>query len=257
MKLAVGMPVFERAWCLPLWFESLEAQKLVPKEDITLCFAYSKGYDGTYDILRRRGEEYGNLLLYEFDLKTYSDRMDMSRFHELAALRNALLDMAKETEADYFLSWDNDILFYPERLRELFAVCGRDRAVGALIDMGGQDEAMQHPSVMQFPDVEGEIAYRNHWNTYPHTEAFKCDVIMAVKLMGRDVYENTRYKWDPVGEDIGWCLDCEEKGYERWLQPQSHGIHLYDKDLCIKKMKDNKDLEYPLILEPLRTWYKN
>lgn len=256
MKLAIGQPVFERAWCLPLWFDCLEAQNLAPKEDITLCFAYSKGYDGTYDILRRRGEEYGELMIYEFDLKTYSDRMDMARFNELTALRNGLLDMAKETKADYFLSWDNDILFSPERLGSLFDVAAPDVTVGALMDMGGRDEMMTHASVMEFGGP-GENAFRKPWSEYPHTEPFKCDVIMAVKLMGREVYENTRYRWDAIGEDIGWNWHCQELGYDRYLQPKAHGIHLYDKALCINKMKANSEMEYPDILGPLARWHLN
>lgn len=250
VKLAIGMPVFERAWCLPLWFDCLEAQDLVPKEDITLCFAYSKSYDGTYDILRYRGDEYGDLLIYQYDLPTYSSRENMARFNELAALRNALLDMVKETDADYFLSWDNDILFPPRALQHLFI--DKD-AVGACIDMGGIDEEMGHPSVMHFPQHEMEVAYRRPWSEYKQDEPFQCDIIMAVKLMKKKVYSNTRYRWDAVGEDIGWCHDCEEKGYERWLQPLARGYHLYDKTLNIEIMKQYSELEYPEILEPLRT----
>jgi hypothetical protein len=256
VKLAVGMPVFERAWCLSYWFDCLEAQELADKKDITLCFVYSRSFDGSYDILRRRGEEYGNLMIYEFDLKAYSHREDVSRFHELTAYRNGLLDMAKETDAEYFLSWDNDILFQPKALQSLFEVAKPNNAVGALMDMAGNDEAMGFPSVMHFPQGPGEIAYRNNWNSYPQDKPFQCDVIMAVKLMGKEVYENTRYRWDVTGEDIGWCHDCDEKGYKRFLQPKARGIHLYDKDLVIAKMRQHYRLNYPAILDPLRTWYK-
>lgn len=256
MKLAIGMPVFERAWCLPLWFDSLEAQKLAPKEDITLCFVYSKSFDGTYDILRRRGEEYGDLLIYEYDIKTYSSREDMARFNELVLYRNWLLDMVKEVDPDYFLSWDNDILFYPGRLQALLEVAASDRVVGALMDMGGRDEVMAHPSVMDFGATPYEVAFRKPWKEYPHQEPFKCDIVMAVKLMGREVYQNARYRWDQVGEDIGFCHSCDELGYERWLQPQAHGIHLYDKDSCIAKMRRHR-MDYPSVLQALSKWFTN
>lgn len=253
MKLAVGMPVFQRAWCLPLWFDSLAAQELAPKEDITLCFAYSEGDDETHDILMERGNEYGNLMIYEFDqLPKYPDRMDMSRFTTLAQLRNALLDMVRETKADYFLSWDNDILFEPRALQNLFI--DKD-AVGALIDMGGIDAQMKHPSVMHFPDAPGEVAYRRPWEEYPHSTPFQCDVIMAVKLMKKEVYENTEYRWDAVGEDIGWCHSAHEQGYERWLQPEARGIHLYDKDATLFILEKYEEQKYPEILEELRYWY--
>lgn len=79
---------------------------------------------------------------------------------------------------------------------------------------------------------------------------------MAVKLMGKEVYSNTEYRWDHVGEDIGWCHSCEERGYERWFQPLAHGYHLYDKELVIEKMKKHANLSYPELLGPLSEWYK-
>lgn len=257
MKLAIGMPVFERSWVLPLWFQCLEAQSLAPKEDITLCFAYSKGYDGTYEILRHYGEQYGNVMIYDYDLKTYSVREDMSRFHELTALRNGLLSMARETSADYFLSWDNDILFPPGRLSCMFESASEKTAVGALMDMGGRDDVMGHPSVMEFGATPYEVAFRRPFSTYPTDYAFKCDVIMAVKLMGREVYENTEYRWDPIGEDIGWCRDCNEKGYDRYLEPRARGYHLYDKESVIRTLKAHRNMEYPELLGPLSEWYKS
>lgn len=252
MKLAVGQLVYERAWCLPLWFQSLEAQELCPKEDITLLFAYSKGFDGTYEQLRYYGEEYGNLFIYEYDLPTWAER-NIERFTTLAQLRNGLLNMAKQADCDYLLSWDNDILFSPKRLDSLFI--GKD-AVGALVDMGGNDKEMGYPSLMHFPAAPGEMAWRKPWNEYEHVNPFQCDVIMAVKLMTKEVYSNTQYRWDGAGEDIGWSYSCKEKGYEKWLQPQARGIHLYDKDCAIRCMKDNQGKEYPEILEPLQEWYR-
>lgn len=251
MKLAVGMPVFQREWCLPLWFDSLEAQNLAPKEDITLCFAYSKGTDRTHDILMERGNDYGNLMIYQYDVQSFPNREDMSRFTVLAQLRNALLGMVKETDADYFLSWDNDIIFEPDVLKSLFI---GEPAVGALVDMGGRDGLMHHPSVMHFPQAVGEIAFRRPWNEYPHDKPFKADVIMAVKLMTKEVYSNTEYKWDVCGEDIGWSLNCAEKGYDRWLQPLARGIHLYDKDRAVEIMQ-NSNAKYPEILDLLSRWY--
>lgn len=256
MKLAIGMPVFERAWILPIWFKCLEAQELAPKEDIALCFAYSKGFDGTYEVLRHYGEQYGNLMIYEYDLRTYAGREDMSRFHELTALRNGLLEMARETQADYFLSWDNDILFPPGRLQYLFDSAGPNKAVGACMDMGGNNENMGYPSVMQFSEAEGELAFRQPWSTYNHEEPFPCDVIMAVKLMGKEVYSNTKYRWDPLGEDIGWSIDAAEKGYERWFDPRAVGYHVYDRQIATNIMRRSKK-DYPEILEDLSIWYRH
>lgn len=254
--LVVGMPIFERAWITPVWFKSLEANLLAPKENTTLCFAYSKGFDGTYEQLMYYGEQYKDLLIYEFDLPTYSNRENMARFHELAALRNGLLNMVREVGPDYFLSWDNDILFPKDRLQVMMETAAPDRAVGALMDMGGREDDMAHPSVMEFGQTPAEPAYRKAWTEYAHDRPFKCDVIMAVKLMGKEVYENTSYRWDMVGEDIGWCHSCEENGYARYLEPRAHGYHIYDKDAAIRCMKANADLEFPEILEPLHKWYE-
>ena len=115
---------------------------------------------------------------------------------------------------------------------------------------------MSFPSVMHFGQTPYEPAYRRPWSEYPHEEPFKCDIVMAVKLMGKEVYQNTRYQWDQVGEDIGWCHSCEELGYERWSQPKARGLHLYDRELVIGKLRSWKHLDYPQVLSPLWTWYK-
>lgn len=255
-KIAIGQPVFERAWCLPLWFQCLEQQG-IPKENITLCFAYSPSYDGTLEALKYYGESYGDLRIYEYDLPTFPGREDMSRFTTLSQLRNGLLSMVRETDVDYFISWDNDILFQPDSIHWMFDTLEEKQAgaVGASIDMGGRDDFMQHPSIMHFPEAVGEISYRKPWEEYSHTEPTQADIIMAVKLMSREVVDNCEYRWDKAGEDIGWCYSLQEQGYSRWFEPRTHGIHLYDKQLAIHTMKKFKTLEYPEILSKLKYWY--
>lgn len=255
MKLAIGCPTFQRAWCLPLWFDCLAAQHLDEiADEISLCFAYSKSYDGTYDVLQSRGSDYSELRIYQYDLATYSNR-DLNRLPVLAQLRNALLEMVRETDADYFLSWDDDVLFKPDSVARLFDTVYKDTAVGALIDMGGNDKFMGHPSVMHFPQALGELAYRRPFQEYDWSDQFQCDIIMAVKLMGKEVYQNTQYTWDPVGEDIAWSLDAAAKGYQRSINPDVRGIHVYDKDIAIEIMKAFPRLEYPEILGPLSRWW--
>lgn len=255
-ELVVGMPIFERAWVTPLWFKCLEANLLVPKKNTTLCFAYSKGSDGTYEQLQYYGNDYKDLLIYEYDMQTYSDREDLSRFHALTSLRNGLLSMVREVSPDLFLSWDNDILFPPNTLQVMLETSKPNNAVGALMDMGGRDEHMVHPSAMDFGATPNEPAFRRPWSEIPQDKPSECDIIMAVKLMGRKVYENTQYGWDMIGEDIGWCRDAEAKGYKRYLEPRARGYHLYDKARAIAIMKQHPDLDYPEILDPLRDWYK-
>lgn len=255
-KIAIGQPVFERAWCLPLWFKCLEAQG-IPKENITLCFAYSPGSDGTLEVLKYYGQEYGDLRIYEYDLPSFSDRDNLARFVTLSQLRNALLAMVRETEVDYFLSWDNDILFQPDSMHWLFDTIqehGAD-AVGASIDMGGRNELMGYPSLMHFPDESSQIAYRKPWDTYPKDGPFEADAIMAVKLMTREVVDNSQYRWDTVGEDIGWCHSLAEQGYSRYLDPRCKGIHMYDKAMSIETMRKFSTLQYPEILPKLDHWY--
>lgn len=256
MKLAIGCPTFERAWCLPLWFDCLAAQTTLLKlfKEISLCFAYSTSLDGTWDILENRGSKYAELRIYQFDLQTHSDR-DLNRLPILAQLRNGLLEMVRETEADYFLSWDDDILFPPNTVHRLTEYMSTDRAVGALIDMGGNDQAMGHPSVMHFPQAPGEIAYRKPFNEYDWSTAFECDIIMAVKLMGKDVYMNSQYEWDPVGEDIGWSRNAHGKGYKKFIHPKVRGIHLYDKDISLEVLRKFSGVGYPEIMGPLSRWY--
>lgn len=253
-KLVIGCPTFERAWALPIWFDMLEAQKLQEDYDITFCFAYTRSFDGTFDILENRASRMGDLKIYQYNLPTFENR-DLHRLPMLAQVRNALLNMVREEEPDYFLSFDDDILFPPDAIRKLFTISKPNNAVGALIDMGGNNEMMHYPSVMHFPNGPGELAFRRPFNEYDWSKPFKADIIMAVKLMGKEVYEKTEYRWDPVGEDIGWCHSCEDLGFDRWIHPDVQGIHMYDKLKAVEVMKAFPEAGYPELLYPLSRWW--
>ena len=173
----------------------------------------------------------------------------------LTQIRNALLEMVREEEPELFLSWDDDILFQPNAIASMFEVSKPDNAIGALIDMGGNDTQMHFPSVMHFPQAPGELTFRRPFESYNWSGPFKVDVIMAVKLMGKEVYQNTQYRWDSVGEDIGWCFSCEDLGYERIIQPATRGIHMYDKRTAVDVMNTYPNSSYPELIYPLSRWW--
>ena len=125
------------------------------------------------------------------------------------------------------------------------------------MDMGGRNDLMHHPSVMHFSGDPSTPAYRRAWSEYPHDEAFQADGIMAVKLMNREVIDTSQYRWDMVGEDLGWCHSLEELGHSRWLEPRTHGVHMYSKPHAIEVMKKFKDLSYPEIYPKLTYWYND
>jgi hypothetical protein len=255
-KLVIGCPSFERAWCLPLWFDSVEAQRLDRYFDLTFCFAYTKSFDGTFDVLWNRASALGDVKVYQFNTPTFENRA-LNRLPMLAQVRNGLLEMVREEEPDYFLSWDDDILFPPFSIDELFQLGAKNKAIGTIVDMGGNNYTMGFPSIMNFPNGPNELAFRRPYREYDLSKPLKVDVIMAVKLMGKDVYMNSEYRWDPTGEDIGWSHSCEELGYERWIQPSVKGIHLYDRDTCLEVLRKFPEATYPDLLYPLSRWWTN
>jgi hypothetical protein len=229
--LVVGLPCHRRQWCLDRWFDSVEAQDL-PEGTRFLFILSEQGDPSERIILRRRPDAE---ILYAEGLPSFGEdeKDDPSRYVVLAHLRNQLLRRVCSIEPDYYLSWDSDIILEPNAYWALRGVVDQgDGAVGALVDMGGE----VYPGNWSWMRLEGTDAIRplglgadglpllrSPGGVFP----FPVGVIMGVKLMTPRAYRDVRYADHVLGEDVGWAIQAEAMGVERWVCPAARGEHLY------------------------------
>lgn len=237
IPLVVGMPVYKRAWILDEWFDSLEAQD--PPDGTRLIFAASPSDDGTEQTILRRWPSAEILPIDYFDPFEDSERDACGRYAMLATVRNRLLRAVAALGPMGYLSWDSDIILRPGALRELWNASDSKGAVGALVDMGGAQrpghwswmhlqgtEAFRPPDVFDGIPDQGTTVCIGENDTMPDPyRRRRVGVIMGCKLLSPNAYRNARYADHIDGEDVGWAIQCEAMGIERWLVPRARGEH--------------------------------
>ena len=82
---------------------------------------------------------------------------------------------------------------------------------------------------MDWKDEDHNIAYRKE--KYPLGEYFQSDVIMAAKMMSKDVYNNVDYEFHKQGEDLGWCKNAKQKGYKLYSASYIYAPHIMSKEI--------------------------
>lgn len=230
IPLVIGCPVYRRAWILDEYFDSLEAQE--PPDGTRLIFALStdedgRDPDGTAKVIERR---WPTAEIIEVPGIGFEDehREHPDRFAYLANVRNRLLRVVALVSPEHYLSLDSDIILEPGALDALRAASRDQRvgdAVGALVDMGGA----QRPGHWSWMMLSGHNAWRPpnqaEHPQFPHGLPFQAGVIMGCKLMSPVAYRNARYADHIDGEDVGWAIQCEAMGIQRWVAPAARGEH--------------------------------
>lgn len=220
MKIVIGCPIKDRAWCLPEWFDSIDKQN-VP---VQIVCVYSESDDDTLKILDDNGvtvieDERPGRSLTEIDGHLWGNT---DTYQYMADLRNGLMDVVKAMGASHFFSLDSDIILPKDGLKRLM------------------EYAETHPGVIS----PGVNMARNAtaWNVMswvdPRTPRLahrggtpvggKADVIMAAMLLDRHAM-TAQWESHSQGEDIGYCLDAEAVGVDRWWVPEINCMHLMQK----------------------------
>jgi vancomycin permeability regulator SanA len=66
---------------------------------------------------------------------------------------------------------------------------------------------------------------------YPLGTYFQSDVIMAAKMMTKEVYSNINYSVHEQGEDVGWSYSCKEKGYRLFSASYIYAPHIMSQEM--------------------------
>jgi hypothetical protein len=167
----------------------------------------------------------------------------------MISLRNTLLNRVREIQPEYFFSLDSDILLQNPMTIELLVSHIKDGAdaVSPLMFMTPFD--IQFPSVMNWVDKPGDKARR--LSQYPLGTYFKADIIMAAKMMSKDVYNNVDYIFHSQGEDLGWCANANKKGFNNlYSASYIYAPHIMHPQMLREYFK-NGDKRYFSVVENL------
>lgn len=232
MKLIIGCPIYKRDWIIPEWIKCIINQS-IDMRDVGFMFETSPDDPSTTKSLltwRKLDKRFPLFEINErsdiqhFEHQNNGRQWTMSKYHNMVSLRNSLLSRVREYKPDFYFSLDSDVLLRDPNTIELLIAHIKDGAdaVAPLMFMTPNDS--QYPSVMSWKDQGFEYAYRKE--KYPLGTYFKSDVIMAAKMMSKDVYNNVDYEFNKQGEDVGWSKAATQKGYNLFSASYIYSPHI-------------------------------
>jgi hypothetical protein len=245
MKLIIGCPIYNRAWIFPYWISCIQKQFL-NLEDVGFVFVASKDDTETISLLEDWRDKHPEVSVFDiiypenvnhFTHAEGTRNWTISKYENMVNLRNCLLKKVREYQPDYFFSLDSDILLVnPNTIQLLISHInsGAD-AVNTLMFM--TPVGTMFPSVMKWINEPGKKAHRDQ--KFPLGEYFEADVIMAAKMMSKNVYNNVDYQIHHQGEDLGWSASCAEKGYKLYSASYIYSIHVMSKQMLFDILKNN------------------
>lgn len=233
MRLIIGCPIYDRAWMLPAWFGAIAKQSF-PLEDIGFVFITSHFDPDTISELIRFQQAHHEVAVFDI-VENLSEPHDThpeghriwtdDKYRKMVALRNQLLYQVRCHQPERFFSLDSDIILEaPDTIERLFNFTAIGScAVSPLMYM--TPDGVAFPSTMTWVDAPGGVAGRMI-EAYPMGQIFQTDVIMAAKMMSKEVYENVDYTFHTQGEDLGWSTNVTKAGYNLFLDSSLYCPHL-------------------------------
>ena len=236
MKLVIGCPIYKRDWILHHWIRCLINQS-IDTNKVGFIFETSSDDTSTIAILETWRKIQKQIPHFEviirddiphFEHIENGRQWTLSKYENMANLRNKLLQKVREIEPDYYFSLDSDILLENSNTIELLIAhvnAGAD-AVSPLMFMTPFGD--MYPSVMTWRNDGTDKAMRHE--AYPIGEYFQSDVIMAAKMMSKDVYKNVDYRLHEQGEDVGWSWDATQMGFKLYSASYLYAPHIMSKE---------------------------
>lgn len=232
MKLIIGCPIYKREWIFPLWAACIERQS-IDLSNVGFVFETSPDDVGTLDLINQWKDRNKNIPLIQinvrddiphFEHKKGSRQWTLSKYENMIRLRNHLLKDVRELAPEYYFSLDSDILIKNPSTIELLINHIKDGADAVSPLMFMTPIGTQFPSVMTWKNDGTDKAFRQ--DNYPIGTYFQADIIMAAKMMSKDVYNDVNYEFHTQGEDLGWCMDAKKKGYKLYSASYIYAPHI-------------------------------
>jgi len=254
MKLIIGCPIYKRDWIFPAWAAAIEKQT-IDLSNVGFIFVVSSNDEKTIRYINLWKRVHPEIPLIEMvsrdDLAHHehsenSRQWTMSKYHNMVSLRNTLLAEVRKYQPDFFFSLDSDILLTNSMTVELLVSHVKDGADAVSPLMYMTPFGTDFPSVMTWIDEPGKRAKRI--GNYPIGSYFKSDIIMAAKMMSKEVYNNVNYEFHAQGEDLGWCANAHKAGYRNlYSASYIYATHIMHPQMLEEFFKNGDKRQFDII----------
>lgn len=237
MKLIIGCPIYQRSWIFPYWISAIERQS-IDLSQVGFVFVGSKDDEETISMLETWKIRHPEVKVFDIIIADNLNHFahiegqrhwTISKYENMVNLRNLLLSKVREYQPDFFFSLDSDILLSNPSTIELLIAHLKDGADAVSPLMFMTPTGTQFPSVMKWLEEAGGRAHRNY--EFSLGDYFKADVIMAAKMMSKNVYNNIDYSIHQQGEDLGWSSNCSKNGYSLYSASYIYAIHVMSRQM--------------------------
>jgi hypothetical protein len=247
MKLIIGCPIYKRDWIIHHWIRCILKQS-IDLSKVGFIFETSPDDLATVHSLntwKRMDKRIPLFLIKErpdiphFAHEDNTRQWTISKYHNMVSLRNSILETVREYQPEYYFSLDSDILLENSNTIELLIAhinSGAD-AVSPLMFM--TPVGTNFPSVMTWKDSSFDKAYREQ--SYPLGTYFKSDIIMAAKMMSKDVYNSVDYEFHSQGEDLGWSRNASKQGFNLYSASYIYAPHIMGQTMLDFYLKNGDD----------------
>ena len=226
-KVAIGCPVRNRGWILPEYLAALNNIDYGNKfylfiENDSEDKSREHLYDFALNLLYKYGfeETSGNILIanessnHAIPSHTRTG-YNANQYGHLAELRNKFIDMFLQTDAEYLLSVDSDVIVPPDIIAKLLPFADDKTIVGAAISNIPDVPLDGHTPGNFMLNDSGVI---KHPAEYKLTGIMDVDVIGACYLIPRKtLVEGIRYASHWQGEDVPFCQQAKARGYKMFV----------------------------------------
>lgn len=241
----VGAPAWDRAWALPLWFESVRAN--VDPANTGLVFVVPASDTPTRDAIARLSEDFNWVeVIRDRGKQLPREERPGERHATLAAARNQILQVVAGVRPRWFISWDTDVLI-PEQGVEYIHELELPICTAWTWMNRQQPKRIRHFDGSEYHEVlwqEPMCASAMRWDRnapgraihYPADEflvrqasTWRCGVTLAFQVMDHRAYSAAHYGPHYDGEDVTFNWQLARRGVERWCCGDVRGVHLYDR----------------------------
>jgi hypothetical protein len=279
--LVVGCPVWDRAWSLPLWFDSVLAN--VQPERTGLAFVIPANDYATREVIAERCTPFAWCEVVRDRYEQFDREHRQTNNHaSLAQARNHLLAIVNRVGPAFYASWDSDLLLAPGVMRQMlahrFSVSVSGGRTPAMMTVWTWLNRQPPTKVRKVPfhgvDEYGEIKQGKSvpaWTQVPmaatvmrweapirahHLDPrdwdrcaqgfWPADVGLAIQMMDARAYKSARYSPHVHGEDIPFNWSLKQRDLPVYCYGEQPGVHLaiHDHRVALQEAA----LGYPAIM---------
>ncbi|HEX2951311.1 MAG TPA: methyltransferase domain-containing protein [Armatimonadota bacterium] len=239
--LAVTSVMKDREWILP-YFLSCVYNLAYPREETCIILYDDASTDNTRKLLEafrsQHESEYAAIRILHsdkaFDNNTSSrDPQNKNRqeiYSHLADLRNIMIDEANALGCTWQFSVDSDIIFTPDIVNHLMQY-QKPYVATIIINDNHVLNYFNYTNTKNRHVNFGNITFKNdkrYFTNYPYdlNKLYAVDVSGACYLINNDVLKSSaRYGFDELGEDVSYCLQLKDLGFQVSVETTVKAIH--------------------------------